>query len=210
MELIRVLIVDDNDDTRRNICQMLSFDEQIVVVGEANDGVEAVQKAQDLQPNVVLMDINLPDLDGFSATEKITTDVPGTAVVVTSAQGEKEYLRKAMMVGARDFLVKPLRKEDLINTIKNVFKIENKRTGQNDIKKMPRKSEVITVFGTKGGVGKTTIAVNLAVYLAKCKQKVVLLDFDLQFGDISIFLNLYPRRTISELTQEGDAWDMEL
>ncbi|NLO76001.1 MAG: response regulator/pilus assembly protein [Clostridia bacterium] len=210
MELIRVLIVDDNDDTRRNICQMLSFDEQIVVVGEANDGVEAVQKAQDLQPNVVLMDINLPGLDGFSATEKITTDVPGTAVVVTSAQGEKEYLRKAMMVGARDFLVKPLRKEDLINTIKNVFKIENKRTGQNDIKKMPRKSEVITVFGTKGGVGKTTIAVNLAVYLAKCKQKVVLLDFDLQFGDISIFLNLYPRRTISELTQEGDAWDMEL
>jgi len=210
MELIRVLIADDNVDTRKNIGQMLSFDEEIVIVGEAADGVEAVQKCEDIRPDVVIMDINMPGLDGFSATERITTSVPGTAVVVVSVQGEKEYLRKAMLVGARDFLVKPFRSEDLIKTIKNAYKVENKRSGPNEDKDIPRKSEVITVFGAKGGVGKTTLAVNLAVLLAKRRQKVVLLDLDLQFGDISTFLNLYPRRTISELTQEGDAWDMEL
>lgn len=210
MATIRVLIADDNEDTRINIRRMLSFDQEIEVVGEARDGVEALQKCKSLQPDLVLMDINMPEMDGLCATEKISLEAPGVAVIVISVQGEQEYLRKAMLSGARDYLVKPFNNDELINTIKGVYEMENKRTVQGGEKNLPHKSQVVTVFGTKGGVGKTTLAVNLAVTLAKAKKKVALIDLDLQFGDVSIFLNLYPRRTIAELSQEGDMLDTEL
>jgi len=71
--------------------------------------------------------------------------------------------------------------------VKRVFQVESKRLAHTDWPGQKRKSEVITVFGTKGGVGKTTVAVNLAVLLAQRKQKVALLDLDLQFGDVSVF-----------------------
>lgn len=207
---IRILIADDNEDTRLNIRRMLSFDQDLIVVGDAHDGVDAVQKCKELQPDIVLMDINMPKLDGLAATEKITLSVPGCSVVVISVQGEQEYLRKAMMSGARSYLVKPFNNDELINTVKSVYQMEYKKQNQLDEKEEPEKCEVVTVFGTKGGVGKTTTAVNLAVLLAKKKKKVVLLDLDLQFGDVCIFLNLYPRRTISELVQEGENLDLEL
>ncbi|MGI6605567.1 MAG: response regulator [Peptococcia bacterium] len=210
VEKIRVLIVDDNEDTRLNIRRMLSFSQDIIVVGDARDGLEAVQKSKELQPDIVLMDINMPKMDGLEAAEKITIGVPKCAVIVISVQGEQEYLRKAMMSGARSYLVKPFNSDELINTIQSVYQIEAKKQNQPaETIEETDKCEVVTVFGTKGGVGKTTIAVNLAVLLAKKKKKVAILDLDLQFGDVTIFLNLYPRRTISELVQEG-ALDLEL
>ncbi|MDD2401483.1 MAG: response regulator [Clostridia bacterium] len=209
METIKLLIADDNEDTRENIRRMLSFDEELIVVGEAANGTEAYEKSKSLQPNVILMDINMPGMDGLAATQKITAEVSGCSVVVISVQGEQEYLRKAMISGARDYLVKPFNNDDLINTVKNAYQMEKKRL-QGGEKDQPQKGEVITVFGTKGGVGKTTIAVNLAVLLAKSKQKVVLIDLDFQFGDVAIFLNVYPKRTISELAQEGNELDIDL
>lgn len=210
MEKIRILIADDNEDTRLNIRRMLSFDSDLTVVGDAHDGIEAVQKSKELQPDLVLMDINMPKLDGLAATEKITLEVPNSAVIVISVQGEQEYLRKAMLSGARDYLVKPFNSDELINTIKSVYQLESRKLNRQEEKDEPKRCEVVTVFGTKGGVGKTTLAVNLAVVLAKMKKKVVLIDLDLQFGDVSIFLNLYPRKTIAELVQEGDSLDLEL
>jgi pilus assembly protein CpaE len=211
MDKIRVLIVDDISETRGNIVLLLSFDKDIVVIGEARDGLEAIQKVKALNPDIVLMDINMPGLDGISATEKITTEHPGCGIIFLSVQGEPEYLRKAMMCGAREFLVKPCSGNELIDTIKKVYHIENRRNpvgqGARDLQIKP---QVVTVFGTKGGVGKTTIAVNLAVLLAKTKKKVAIVDLDLQFGDISVFLNLMPRRTIAELAQEGSNIDINL
>ena len=210
MGKIRILIADDNEDTRLNIRRMLSFDSDLTVVGDARDGIEAVQKSKELQPDVVLMDINMPKLDGLTATEKITLEVPNSAVVVISVQGEQEYLRKAMLSGARDYLVKPFNSDELINTIKGVYRLESRKLNRQEEQEEPKRCEVVTVFGTKGGVGKTTLAVNLAVLLAKMKKKVVLIDLDLQFGDVAIFLNLYPRKTIAELVQEGENPDLEL
>ncbi|MGI6587828.1 MAG: AAA family ATPase [Peptococcia bacterium] len=210
MDLIRVLIADAHEESRASLAQMLSVEEELIVVSEACEGMEAVQKCKALQPDVVLMDVNIPGLDGLNATGKITTEIPGTAVIMLSEKGDQEYLRSAMLAGARDFLEKPFSGEELIKTIKKVFQVETKRLAQSDWQGKKQKSEVITVFGTKGGVGKTTVAVNLAVLLAKRKQKVVLLDLDLQFGDVSVFLNLFPRRTFSELAQERDVWDIEL
>lgn len=211
MGQIRVMIVDDIVDTRENLRRLLSFDENIKVVGEAVDGLDAIEKAIELQPHIILMDVNMPKLDGINATEKITFSLPNCAVIMISVQGEKEYLRRAMMAGARDFLVKPFSHDELISTVKNTYLKESRRIVKVEEKEdKSRKAQVVTVFGTKGGVGKTTIAVNLAVLLAKAKKKVALVDLDLQFGDVSIFLNLLPKRTIAELAQEGSDLDGEL
>lgn len=211
MEPIRVLVVDDVEETRNNIRRILSFDKDIAVIGEGRDGLEAVQKVKSLEPDIVLMDVNMPKLNGIAATEKILLDNPGVAVIFLSVQGEAEYLRKAMLAGARDYLVKPFSGDELLETIKRVYQMENKRIKPE--KKQPvrnSKPQVITIFGTKGGVGKTTIAVNTAVQLAQTKKKVVMVDLDLQFGDISVFLNLAPKRTIAELAQEGGEPDIDL
>lgn len=211
MEQIRVLLVDDVQETRDNIRRILAFDQDIAIVGEARDGLEALQKVEAIQPDIVLMDVNMPRLDGISATEKITLAHPGCATIFLSVQGEPEYLRKAMLAGARDYLVKPFSGDELIDTIKRVYQMESKRTKPGkEINKGLFKPHIVTVFGTKGGVGKTTIAVNLAVLLAQTKKKVAIVDLDLQFGDISVFLNLMPKRTIAELAQEGSQLDIDL
>lgn len=211
MEPIRVLLVDDTDETRDNVRRILSFDKDIAVIGEARDGLEALQKVEALNPDVVLMDVNMPKLDGISATERISLEHPGCSVIFLSVQGEPEYLRKAMMAGARDYLVKPFSGDELMDTIKRVYQLDSKRVGSDKGNKGERvKPHVVTIFGTKGGVGKTTIAVNLAILLAKTKKKAAIIDLDLQFGDVSVFLNLLPKRTMAELAQEGHDLNIDL
>lgn len=211
MDPIRVLLVDDVEETRNSIRRILSFDRDIAVIGEAQDGLEAIQKSKALNPDIVLMDVNMPRMNGIAATERIIAEQTECAVIFLSVQGETEYLRKAMLAGARDYLVKPFDGDELIDTIKRVHQLEDKRVLPGRKKTAPdSKPQVVTIFGTKGGVGKTTIAVNTAVVLAQSKKRVVMVDLDLQFGDISVFLNLMPKRTIAELAQEGDEIDIDL
>lgn len=215
MPPINILIADDIAETRENIKRLLYFEEDMKIVGEAADGEEAVKLAEKLQPDIILMDINMPVLDGISATELISVRFPKISIIIMSVQGEQEYLKKAMMAGAREYMVKPFSSDELTGTIKRVYELEQKRRRQmgdipaaGDRKKEP---QVITVFSTKGGVGKTTIATNLAVSLHKeSKQKVVMVDLDLQFGDVAVMLNVVPKRTITELIQDIGQMDAEL
>ena len=105
-EIIKVLIVDDIPDTRENIRKLLAFEADIQVVGMAGTGREAVRLATETRPDVVLMDINMPDMDGITATKAISTAVRTAAVVIMSVQSEPGYLRQAMLAGARDYLTK--------------------------------------------------------------------------------------------------------
>ena len=115
---VRVLIVDDVADTRENVRRLLQFEADIEVVGAARTGQEAIQLTGELDPDVVLMDINMPDMDGIAATEAIRQKSPLSQVVILSVQGDQNYMRRAMLAGARDFLTKPPMGDDLISAVR--------------------------------------------------------------------------------------------
>lgn len=210
---IRVLIIDDTVETRENLSKLLLLEEDIEVAGEAGNGEEGVARAARLKPDVVLMDINMPVMDGIRATEKLSCELPQIGVIMLSVQGEQEYLRKAMAAGARDYLTKPPSNDELIQTIRRVYEAGKIRHFNNPPREETKlePGKIISVFSTKGGVGKSTLAANLAVSLAKVAQaRVALVDLDLQFGDIAMMFDLLPRRTMSDLVAEMDPLDQKL
>src|SRR5574340_400640 len=115
---IRVLIVDDIAETRENIKKLLQFESDVEVVGAARSGKEGIQLAQELNPDGVLMDINMPDIDGITATETIRQKSPQIQVVILSVQGDQNYMRRAMLAAARDFLTKPPMGDELISAVR--------------------------------------------------------------------------------------------
>src|SRR5512142_1653663 len=117
-EKIKVLIVDDINETRENIRRMLQFDNNIEVVGTARTGKEAIQLSQQAKPDVIVMDINMPDMDGITATQEIKKKSPFIQVVILSVQSDPSYMRKAMLAGARDFLTKPPMIDELTDAVR--------------------------------------------------------------------------------------------
>jgi pilus assembly protein CpaE len=115
---IRVIIVDDIADTRENIRKLLQFENDVEVIGVARTGREGLDLAKESKPDVVLMDINMPDMDGITATENIQRLVPFTKIIILSVQSDPNYMRRAMLAGARDFLTKPPSVEELTAAIR--------------------------------------------------------------------------------------------
>ena len=212
-EGIKVIIADDVKETRENIKALLAFEKRIIVLGEAENGEEAVSLARNADADIILMDINMPVKDGIKATEEITAEVPNTTIIIMSVQSEHEYLRKAMLAGAREFISKPFTGDELVNTILQTYAQDSKRKQKNLQPKGKEEvhSRVITVFSTKGGVGKTTLATNLAVSIARqTRKRVALIDMDLLFGNVAVHLNVSVRSTIADLVKEINALDEEM
>ena len=218
-EQIRVLIVDDIPETRDHLSKLLGFEGDIDVVGAAASGAEALQLAASLKPDVVLMDINMPDMDGIATTEPLSRDNPTASIIMMSVQGEADYLRRSMLAGAREFLVKPFSSDELTASIRGVFNREREKqsrivaagpagSGSSVVAQTEsgEPGQVVAVFSPKGGVGRTTVAVNLAVAAAtELGKKVVLVDGSFQFGDVGVLLNLNPKnKSIADLVPELD------
>ena len=209
---IRVLIVDDISETRDHLSKLLGFEPDIDVVGTASSGAEAIEQAAKLQPDVVLMDINMPDMDGITATERLSAQTPNAAVVMMSVQGEADYLRRSMLAGAREFLVKPFSSDELTASIRQVNAREREKADRIAASPSTRSQDpteegrVVAVFSPKGGVGRTTIAVNLAVAASsELGKKVTLVDASFQFGDVAVLLNLNPKdKSMAELASQLD------
>jgi DNA-binding NarL/FixJ family response regulator len=114
---VRVLIVDDDDLMRAGLKAVLSSDESIEVIGEASDGRAAVSTARALRPDVVLMDVRMPDLDGISATREVLGTAPDVKVAILTTFEQDDYIFGALSAGASGFLLKRTRPEDLIAAI---------------------------------------------------------------------------------------------
>ncbi|TGE32432.1 response regulator [Desulfosporosinus sp. Sb-LF] len=210
MKRISVLIVDDISDTRDSIRRLLQFEDDMEVIGEAGSGSEAILMAEEKRPDIILMDINMPEMDGIRTTELMALRVPESSVIIMSVQGEQAYLRRAMMAGAREYIIKPFNGGELASVIAKVSEMDQRKRdalGEHSkvfVDSKMRNGQIISFFSTKGGVGNTTLATNLAVQLASSgKWRVLLIDLNLQFGDVAVFLNLVPKRTIADLTQSG-------
>jgi DNA-binding NarL/FixJ family response regulator len=117
---VRVLLVDDDDLMRAGLKAVLSSDETIEAVGEASDGREAVQRVIELRPDVVLMDVRMPDLDGIAATREVLSVAPGSKVVILTTFEDDEYVFGALNVGASGFLLKRTRPEELIAAVHTI------------------------------------------------------------------------------------------
>ncbi|MBN1264539.1 MAG: response regulator [Anaerolineales bacterium] len=222
---IRLLIVDDHPPTRENIRKLVQFEQDIEVVGTARSGEEALEIARETQPDVVLMDINMPGMDGISATEALLEDVPFAQIIILSVQNETDYMRRAMLAGARDFISKPPSGDELISTIRTVSE-RAKETRKKLSKPVPQhelpgkmqgygipsrpEGKILTVYSAKGGVGCTTIATNLAIGLNSEETPVVLVDASLQFGDVSAFLNLQVKNSLADLASRVNELEEEI
>jgi DNA-binding NarL/FixJ family response regulator len=117
---LRVLIADDDDLMRAGLRAVLGTDDTIEVVAEAGTGPAAVEQAQRLRPDVVLMDVRMPDLDGIAATRQLVARVPSTRVLVLTTFEDDEYIFGALRAGASGFLLKRTRPEQLIQAIHTI------------------------------------------------------------------------------------------
>jgi pilus assembly protein CpaE len=220
---IRVLIVDDIAETRENIRKLLQFDSEFEVAGAARSGREAIELSKELKPDVVLMDINMPDMDGITATEMIRRNNSFSQIVILSVQGDPNYMRRAMLAGARDFLTKPPVVDELTAAIRRAGKMarDEKQKGTSITQgggpgastlasAAVSYGKVILVYSPKGGTGSTTVAINLGMTLQSEETPVALVDGNLEFGDLAVFLNLQGKLTIVDLASRADELDPEI
>jgi DNA-binding NarL/FixJ family response regulator len=119
--LIRVLVVDDFEPWRQRICGMLQKRPDLRVVAEAGDGLEAVQKAQELQPDLILLDIGLPNLDGLEAAHRIRPVAPDAAIIFLTQNSDKDVVRAAFNTSARGYILKTDAGSELLTAVAGVI-----------------------------------------------------------------------------------------
>lgn len=120
MNFIKVLIADDHEMVRKGVRKMIEREKDIVVVGEASSGDEAVRCALREFPDVVLMDIRMPGMTGIEATKKILAERPQMSIIILTVYSEDEYVRQAIRAGAVGYLIKDIPGEELVAAIRRV------------------------------------------------------------------------------------------
>ncbi len=231
--MIRVLIADESRQVTDNISRRLALEEDLEVCGSASDGESAVQEALWLKPDIAIVDAGLPGMDGGQTTEMLVQALPGTGVIMMSMEAENDAYRLAMLAGAREFLQKPFKGDDLVAAVRRVHAFQQRRAvsapstatittllptapassgvAATPAARLGTRGAVTAVVSGKGGVGKTVVAVNIAAALAeKHPERVVLVDLSLQFGDVGAALDLPTTHSITDLLAEQGTSDVDM
>jgi DNA-binding NarL/FixJ family response regulator len=122
---IRVLVADDHPVVRHGLCTMLEIEDDIVVVGRASDGEEAVAQARETHPDIILMDVQMPNVDGIEAMRRIRADDPEARVIVLTTYRDEDYIFPSLRAGAKGYLLKDASREELAAAIRAVHRGES-------------------------------------------------------------------------------------
>ena len=118
---IKILIVDDHPVVRKGLLSCLAAKENLKIVGEAANGNEAVKQVKELMPDIVLMDISMPEMDGLAVTEVLRKDAPQTKVLILSMQSNRDAVLRIIKAGARGYVLKDAPTEELVHAIETVY-----------------------------------------------------------------------------------------
>jgi len=208
MDHINVIIAENESGEREKLKSLLAGESDIQVVGEARDGKECLDLVTRHRPDVVLIKEDLPVVNGLAAAEQISTDLPdvGVILILTGSEGQ-EVWHKMLRAGIKEFITRPVTADRLLEEVRKVAAIQakaSKRAGTTlptPTAAQPEapKHRVVTITGPRGGCGKTVIATNLAVALARASEKVALVDLNLWGGDVAMLLDVSPKRTLGDL-----------
>jgi YesN/AraC family two-component response regulator len=117
---IRILIADDTAEFRKSVRMMLSLERELEIVAVARDGVEALELAHKLQPDLAIFDINMPRMDGLTAIRNVAKVSPNTVCMIMSSESERDQLRQAIAAGVREYLIKPFTVDEFTSAVKRV------------------------------------------------------------------------------------------
>lgn len=120
--MIRLLIADDHELFREGLKSLLKSEDDIELVGSASDGLEAVNMTEDLHPDVILMDVTMPNINGIQATEKIIAQDPGIAIIVISMHSDRRFIAETLKAGAKGYLLKESSPQAVLDAIRSVTK----------------------------------------------------------------------------------------
>jgi pilus assembly protein CpaE len=208
MDHINVIIAENELGEREKLKSLLAGESDIQVVGEARDGKECLDLVSRHRPDVVLIKEDLPVVNGLAAAEQISADLPevGVILILTGSEGQ-EVWHKMLRAGIKEFITRPVTADRVLEEVRKVAAIQSKAT-KRTVTASPTpaaaqpeapKHRVVTITGPRGGCGKTVIATNLSVALARASEKVALVDLNLWGGDVAMLLDVSPKRTLGDL-----------
>ena len=210
---IRVLSLGNGPAQTQQIKQVCRTDDELQFVGAARTAQESL--ACRPQPDVVLISGQAGNEMSLRLIEEVALFLPLVAVIVVVGREQVVFIQRALLAGARGFLLQPFTDSELQDSIRRIYRLEEEkhtRLAQGTaLDEISRQGQILAVFSPKGGVGRTTIASNLAVALQKAGRRVVLVDGSLQFGDVPVVLNIIDAHmTIVSLVRRLEEMDTEL
>jgi pilus assembly protein CpaE len=205
LDKIKVFIISSSQEKANTIKNIIDKSEDIVFTGIADSGMQALEKLSSNVPDIVVMTVEHDDENITGTIQRLYVSLQNCSIILLYEQAEFSALQQAVKAGVRNILKWPVEQKELVDNIRYLYNMESVRL-MNKPKEASIKwqSQVVTVFGTKGGIGKTTIAVNLAAALVKRGKKVAVIDLDLQFGDVGVFLDIDAKDSIAELITESN------